>query len=60
MTEGQWAEQQAAQEGGFFEEGVHGETLTAMYCFDCLIGEPQVLSMLSLCCLTTALRSSFK
>ncbi|MDG5775192.1 hypothetical protein QA599_01940 [Haloarculaceae archaeon H-GB1-1] len=38
MTEGQWAEQQAAQEGGFFEEGVHGETLTAMYCFDCLIG----------------------
>lgn len=37
MTEGQWAEQQAAQEGGFFEEDVHGETLTAMYCFDCLI-----------------------
>lgn len=38
MTEGQWAEQQAAQEGGFFEEYVHGETLTAVYCFDCLIG----------------------
>lgn len=38
MTEGQWAEQQAAQEGGFFEEGVHGETLTVTYCFDCLIG----------------------
>jgi len=38
MSEGQWADQRAAQEGGFFEEGVHGETLTVMYCFDCLIG----------------------
>lgn len=38
MTEGQWADQQAAQQGGFFEEGVHGETLTALYCFNCLIG----------------------
>lgn len=38
MTEDEWAEQQAAQQGGFFEEGIHGETLTASYCFDCLIG----------------------
>lgn len=38
MTEGQWADQQAAQQGGFFDEGVHGETLKASYCFDCLIG----------------------
>lgn len=37
MTEGQWAEQQAAQQGGFFEEGIHGETLTVTYCFDCRI-----------------------
>lgn len=38
MTEGQWADQYAAQQGGFFDEGVHGETLKASYCFDCLVG----------------------
>lgn len=37
MTEGQFAEQVAAQQGGFFEEGIHGETLTVSYCFGCLV-----------------------
>lgn len=37
MTEGQFAEQQAAREGGFFEEGIHGQTLVATYCFNCLL-----------------------
>ncbi len=35
MTEGQFADQLAAQQGGFFEEGIHGETITVTYCFDC-------------------------
>lgn len=38
MTEGQYADQYAAKLGGFFEEGVHGEILTTIYCFECRLG----------------------
>lgn len=35
MTEGQFADQVAAQLGGFYEEGVHGTTVRVFRCVDC-------------------------
>lgn len=35
MTDGQMAEQMAAEMGGPFEEGIHGETTIAYRCSEC-------------------------
>lgn len=40
MTEGEMAEQMAAQMGGAFEEGIHGSTISIFSCEEC--GETQM------------------
>lgn len=39
MSDGEYADQLAAHLGGFFDEDIHGETISVSYCFDCSIIE---------------------